>query len=219
MSLTREQIAARAAMELKDGDYINLGIGIPTLVGNYIPPDKLITLQSENGVMSMGPFPKKGKEDPDLINASKQTITVLPGAAFCDSATAFAMIRGGHIDATILGAMQVAEYGDLANWMIPGRMVAGMGGAMDLVAGAKQVFILMEHVTKKGEAKIVSRCNLPLTGANVVNKIFTDLCMMEVTKDGLNLLELAPGINVEEIKEKTEATFSISSDLKEIPCL
>ncbi|MBI2880078.1 MAG: CoA transferase subunit B [Candidatus Tectomicrobia bacterium] len=216
MSLSREQIAARAAQDLKDGDYVNLGIGIPTLVGNYIPPDKKIILHSENGVLAMGPFPYPGEENPDLVNASKQTITTLPGASFCDSSTAFAMIRGGHVDVTILGAMEVAENGDLANWMIPGQMAAGMGGAMDLVAGAKRVLILMEHTTKKGAPKIVSRCTLPLTGAGVVDRVITDLCVMDVTPEGLRLVELAPGVTEEEVRRKTGAPFRASPALKEM---
>ncbi|MFQ5912827.1 MAG: CoA transferase subunit B [Nitrospinota bacterium] len=216
MGLTREQIAERAAMDLQDGDYVNLGIGIPTLVGNYIPPDKKVILHSENGVLAMGPFPYRGEENPDLINAGKQTITILPGASFFDSSAAFGMIRGSHVDVTILGGLQVAENGDLANWMIPGQMAAGMGGAMDLVAGAKRVLVLMEHVTKKGKPKIYPQCTLPLTGAGVVDRVITDLCVMDVTPNGLLLVELAPGVTQEQVREQTAATFHASPALKEM---
>ncbi|AJA68430.1 CoA transferase subunit B [Myroides odoratimimus] len=214
--LDKVGIAKRIAKEVKDGFYVNLGIGIPTLVANYVPEGMNVEFQSENGILGMGPFPYEGEEDPDLINAGKQTITSLPGASFFDSATSFGMIRGQHVDLTILGAMEVSEQGDIANWKIPGKMVKGMGGAMDLVASAENIIVAMMHVNKAGESKILKECTLPLTGVKCVKKIVTELAVMEVTDQGIKLLERAPGVSVEDIIKATEVTLIIEGDIPEM---
>lgn len=214
--LDKDQIAKRIARELKDGYYVNLGIGIPTLVANYIPKGMNVTLQSENGLLGMGAFPFEGEEDADLINAGKQTITTLPGSSFFDSAMSFGMIRAGKVDLTVLGAMEVSENGDIASWKIPGKLVKGMGGAMDLVASAKNIIVAMMHTNSKGESKLLKRCQLPLTGINCVKKIVTNLAVIEVTETGFRLLEKAPGVSIEEIKNKTEGTLIVDHEIPEM---
>tara|TARA_R110000850_G_scaffold271031_2_gene404880 strand:+ start:277156 stop:277812 length:657 start_codon:yes stop_codon:yes gene_type:complete len=216
MALSKEQIAQRIAKEVKDGYYVNLGIGIPTLVANFVRDDIDVEFQSENGVLGMGPFPFEGEEDPDLINAGKQTITTLPGASFFDSAMSFSMIRGQHVDLTILGAMEVDENGDIANWKIPGKMVKGMGGAMDLVASAENIIVAMMHTNRAGESKLLKKCSLPLTGVKCVKKVVTDLAVLEITDKGFKLLERAPGVTIEDIQKATEGTLIISGDIPEM---
>ena len=214
--LTKEQIAKRIAKEVKNGYYVNLGIGIPTLVANFVRDDIEVDFQSENGILGMGPFPFEGEEDPDLINAGKQTITALPGASFFDSAISFSMIRGQHVDLTILGAMEVAQNGDIANWKIPGKMVKGMGGAMDLVASAQNIIVAMMHTNRMGESKILNKCTLPITGINCVKKVVTNLAVLEITEDGFKLSERAPGVSVSEIIAATEANLIITGEVPEM---